>query len=60
MGEKNANSIFLQEVELHEVIDEIADINIKKAMGYDEIPPKVIKWAPHVFVPILCKLFNKM
>ena len=59
MGEKNHKSIFMKDIELHEVIEEISDIDVKKAMGFDEISPKVIKWAPHVFGPILCKIFNK-
>ena len=28
-------------------------------MGYDNIPPKIIKWAPHLFGPILLSIFNK-
>ena len=27
--------------------------------GYDDIPPKIIKWAPHLFAPILKEIFNK-
>ena len=59
MGNKNLKSIFLDEIMLHEVLEEISSIDPKKAMGYDDIPPKVIKWAPHIFGPILVKLFNK-
>ena len=59
MGDKNPKSIFLDEIMLHEVLEEISSIDPKKAMGYDDIPPKVIKWAPHIFGPILVKLFNK-
>ena len=53
MGDKNSKSIFLDEIKLHEVLEEISNIDPKKAMGCDDIPPKIIKWAPHVFGPIL-------
>ena len=32
---------------------------VKKDMGADNIPPKIIKWAPELFAPILSKIFNK-
>ena len=28
-------------------------------MGYDRIPPKIIKWAPDLFAPIHMNIFNK-
>ena len=28
-------------------------------MGIDNIPPKIIKWAPHIFTPILKVIFDK-
>ena len=28
-------------------------------MGHDEIPPKIIKWAPYLFSPILKSIFNQ-
>ena len=40
-------------------LEEIANIIIKKAKGYDQIAPKIIKWAPDLFAPILLKIFNK-
>ena len=51
--------MLFKDFELHEVIDEIQNICDKKAMGFDEIPPKVIKWTPGVFALILLALFNK-
>ena len=48
MGDKNSKSIFLDEIKLHEVLEEISNIDPKKAMGCDEIPPKIIKWALHI------------
>ena len=41
------------------VLEEIQNICPRKAAGYDEIPPKIIKWAPHLFAPILKTIFNK-
>ena len=44
---------------MHEVIKEISEIFEKKAMGYDDIPPKIIKWCSGLFAPILLVIFNK-
>ena len=52
-------TLFLGDIGLHEIIEEILGICITKAMGFDDIPPKVIKWAPHLFAPILHVLYNK-
>ena len=41
------------------MLEEIQEICDKKAMGYDNIPPRVIKWAPHIFGPILLNVFNR-
>ena len=59
LGEKLKKTIFVNEIELHEVLEEIQEICDKKAMGYDNIPPRVIKWAPHIFGPILLNVFNR-
>ena len=59
MGPKCGKSIFLHDITLDEVIDEINLICDKKGMGFDNIPPKIIKWAPHLFSPILMCIFNK-
>ena len=59
LGEQNQNSMFLNEIELYEVLEEIQGIDDKKAMGHDNIPPKIIKWAPQIFAPILQSIFNK-
>ena len=59
LGPKCGQSIFLQDITLDEIVDEIRSINDKKVMGFDNIPPKVIKWAPHLFGPILVSIFNK-
>ena len=32
---------------------------VKKAMDIDNIPPKIIKWAPELFAPILQVISNK-
>ena len=59
MGAENKSTMFLKLIELHEIIEEIMNLCIRKATGYDEIPPKVIKWAPNLFAPILLVIFNK-
>ena len=59
MGPKNKSSIFLQEIDEEEIYEEILKLNTNKSMGFDEIPPKVIKWAPHLFTPILKSIYNK-
>ena len=59
MGQKCQKSIFLSDITLDEIIDEINSICVNKGMGYDNIPPKIIKWAPHLFGPILLSIFNK-
>ena len=51
--------MFLKTIEIHEILEEIANIIIKKAKGYDQIAPKIIKWAPDLFAPILLTIFNK-
>ena len=40
-------------------MEEITKLDPKKSMGHDEIPPKIIKWAPSLFAPILEVLYNK-
>ncbi len=59
LGEENKASIFLKNIDLNEIAEEIANLDTKKAMGHDEIPPKIIKWAPHLFSPILKNIYNK-
>ena len=59
MGNENKSSMYLKHIELHEVLDEIKKILIKKAKGYDNIAPKIIKWASDMLAPILQITFNK-
>ena len=59
MGKENKSSMFLANIELSEIIEIIKNICIGKAMGNDKIPPKIIKWAPELFAPILLVIFNK-
>ena len=59
MGRANNSSIFLRYIELAEILLEIKSINPKKSMGYDDIPPKIIKWAAHLLAPLLQVIFNK-
>ena len=59
MGSENRSSMYLKLVEIHEILEEIKNICAKKAKGYDEIYPKLIKWAAHLYAPILLVIFNK-
>ena len=59
LGPENKNSIFLRNVDIEEIYEEIVNICPRKAAGYDDIPPKIIKWAPQLFAPILRTIFNK-
>ena len=59
MGRENNHSMYLKLIEIHEILEEIAKIVIKKAKGHDQIAPKILKWAPHLFAPILLVIFNK-
>ena len=46
-------------IELHEILELIRNLCVRKAKGYDEIPPKILKWAPELIAPILLVIFNK-
>ena len=59
MGAENKSSMFLKLIEIHEILEQIKNICISKSQGYDEIPPKIIKWAQNLFAPILLVIFNK-
>ena len=59
MGKRNVNSIFLKEIEISEIYDEIRSLCTSKVAGYDKISPKVLKWSPHLFAPILHVAYNK-
>ena len=59
MGRENKCSMYLKEITLDEIVEEIAKLCVKKATGYDKIPPKIIKWAADLFTPILMVIYNK-
>ena len=59
MGRENKSSMYLKYISLCEILEEIRSICAQKAMGYDGIPPKIVKWAPELFAPILLAIFNK-
>ena len=59
MGRENLSTMYLKYIELSEILKEIKKMCVKKAMGLDEIAPKIIKWAPELFAPILLVIFNK-
>ena len=41
-----------------EVEKETQELDISKAIGVDEISPKILKWSSVLLTPILTKLFN--
>ena len=45
--------------ESHEVFDCINNINVNKASGSDNTPPKIIKWLGSVISSDVTKIFNK-
>ena len=53
MGRENRSSMYLKEITINEIFEEILKICIKKSMGYDNIPPKIIKWASDLLAPLL-------
>ena len=59
LQEDNKSSMYLKPFLLHEVLDEIGNICESKMYGYDKTSPKIIKWAPDLFAPILLSIFNK-
>ena len=59
MGVENKSNMYLKLIELHEILEEIKGICVKKAKGYDEIYPKLIKWAADLYAPVLLIIFNK-
>ena len=59
LGRECKKSMFFKDIEIDEILKEIRDICEKKGMGFDNIPPKIIKWAPELFAPILQIIFNK-
>ena len=59
MGSENKSTMYLKYINVYEILDEIKKICVKKAMGFDEIAPKIIKWAAELLAPILLIIFNK-
>ena len=59
MGQENKSSMYLPSLTVTEILEEIERICLKKAMGFDDIAPKIVKWAASIFAPILRILFNK-
>ena len=51
--------MILHHVTVEEVRNLIQDLDTSKSIGYDEIPPKVLKWASPILSPVLTDLFNK-
>ena len=59
LGSPNHSSMFLKKILESEIERLIQELDVKKSVGVDEIPPKLIKWGSQIFIPILTKLFNK-
>ena len=55
----NSESIFLKKATEPETRKHIDEADINKAIGIDNIPANILKWAVELFVPILTKIFNK-
>ena len=51
--------MFLKLLEIHEILEEIDRICVKKARECGEIAPKLIKWAALLLAPILLIIYNK-
>ena len=51
--------MFLKEIQLDELLDIMKNLCVKKSIGYDQVPPKIIKRAPNLLLPILSTIFNK-
>ena len=56
---RGLNSMHLSKIEIQEIVEEMVEVDPNKAIAFDEIPPKVVKWAPHLLAPLLCVAFNK-
>ena len=52
-------SLFIKKATELEVGNHVQELEEGKSVGIDEIPPKVLKWASSIIVPILTKIFNK-
>ena len=59
LGRECKKSMFFKDIKIHEILEEIRGICERKAMGFDNIPPKILRWAPELFAPILQIIFNK-
>ena len=59
LGMENMSTMYLKYIEIFEILEEIGKICVRKAMGIDEIAPKIIKWGADLFAPILLVIFNK-
>ena len=55
----NMKRFILHSILEPEVDKLIQELDITKGVGIHKIPPKVVKWAALLLVPILTKLFNK-
>lgn len=54
-----ANSIYLEEVTIIELQNEINDLNVKKSSGHDNLSAKFIKIISPIVVDPLCKVINQ-
>ena len=55
----NLNRFFISAILESEVGKLIQELDEAKGVGIHKIPPKVVKWAAQLLIPILTKLFNK-
>jgi len=55
----NHDVLILHHVTEAEVFQLIQNLDPSKSTGYDEVPPKILKWAASILSPVLSQLFNK-
>jgi len=55
----NHDILILHHVTEAEVFNLIQNLDPSKSTGYDEVPPRILKWASSILSPILSQLFNK-
>ena len=58
LGRKNKKAFRLFQIENEEIIKHIQDLKDEKAIGYDGVHPKILKWGANLISPILTSIYN--
>ena len=53
------NCIYLNDTDLAEILDLLAELDIKKAYGYDNVSNMILKKTLYIIAPFLVSLYNK-